>query len=221
MSKRKHKSKAPIIAFTILLTVALVLAGVITVGIYIKNNEPERYETLMREIRNETTEPETEHIPATNSPITTEEQTEQLVSLIIPKGVSDLIGGINSEKVNSFAENADGSYTIEITKEKQLAILNDLREQFDNRHSEIITNGEYSYVTGISRSDDFTMFTITSSDPESLMGGIGIGLLTTEFKIEARSYQVFNGQPEFAMHVSIVDESGNVFIEKYYSNDDE
>lgn len=224
MSKKKQKSQATIILFTTALTIALILAGVIGIGLYMKKNEPERYESMMRELRDETTE-EPDINPATNPPMTTEMETTnpQNVSVVItiPSELSQLIGDINEEKVIAMTDNADGSVSIEITKEKQKEILNSLREQFNTRESEIVTNQEYSYLCDISHNDDFTMYTVTVTDPDSFRNGVGIAFLTNELKLHAQSFQIFDGRNEYILNVSFVDKNGNSFLEKYYPLDQE
>lgn len=145
---------------------------------------------------------------------TTEENNS--VTITIPSGVISDPASIDDSKVISKTVNEDGSITVEMDGAQREQILQSTAESADKAIKAIVDEKKYENVVDIKRNDDFTEFTVVSSDTEAFQKAIGIALLTAELKIYASMYQSFNGVQDKSLDVSYVDETGTEFLHKHY-----
>lgn len=164
----------------------------------------------------EQTNAETTAIPTEAETVAETTEESNSVTITIPSGVISDPASIDDSKVISKTVNEDGSITVEMNGAQRDQILQSTAESADKAIKAIVDEKKYENVVDIKRNDDFTEFTVVSSDPEAFQKAIGIALLTAELKIYASMYQSFNGVQDKSLDVSYVDETGAEFLHKHY-----
>ena len=135
------------------------------------------------------------------------------VTVTVP---SEYTEGITQEQLDETAEadgykavlNDDGSITYTMTKAQHAEMMNGLAESINEAMATLVGSEEYPDITSVSSNDDFTEFTITTTNSEiSLSEGFSVLALYTYSGL----YHIFDGTPVDNIHIDYVNaDSGEI-----------
>lgn len=107
--------------------------------------------------------------------------------------------------------NDDGSVTYVMTKKQHKSMMEELKKSLEEALAKIPESEEYSTVKSIENNDDFTDFTVTTTNSEA---SLNESFLVMALYMYGGTYAVFNGEKVDNIHVSIVNaDSGEVVNE--------
>jgi len=116
----------------------------------------------------------------------------------------------------TYQTNADGSFAYEVDSKTQKALLEAVRQDYENTRQEWLKSEYMPNLTDIVANDDFTHITVkTSLESEKLSAE---GTLHISLYMFCELYSVFSGKESFDYVIETVNESGKV-LKKVTSGD--
>ena len=137
------------------------------------------------------------------------------VTVTIPAEYAE---GMTQEELDEAAEaegyravlNDDGSITYTMTKAQHAEMMAGLAESIDEAMASMVGSEEYPDITSVTANDDYTEFTITTTNSEvSLTEGFGSLALFTYSGL----YHIFDGTPVDNIHIDYVNADTGEIIE--------
>lgn len=112
--------------------------------------------------------------------------------------------------------NDDGSVTYTMSKAQHAEMMKGLAESINEAMAAMVGSEEYPDITSVSSNDDFTEFTITTTNSEiSLAEGFSVLALYTYSGL----YHIFDGTPVDNIHIDYVNADSGEIIDSSDSKD--
>lgn len=147
--------------------------------------------------------------------VITVNKTDNTVEFTIPSSfvaegtTQESLNSSLAEGVSSATLNEDGSVTYVMTKEAHEKMMKETKKSVDESLGQIVNSDNFSTLTGIEHSDDYTDFTITTSaSTEEELGTDA--LAAAACFLAGGAYNAFNATPADNISVTFVNESGTV-----------
>ena len=105
--------------------------------------------------------------------------------------------------------NEDGSVTFVMTKEQHNNLIDEIKKSLSDSVDELVTSGEYPAISKIDYNDDFTSYTVTTSNSEP---DFSESLMVYILYSYGGMYGVYSGKRAENVHVDFVNEESKEII---------